>query len=108
LASLKIEDKFSTVYVRKYVRLDKRDLMGSINSTIRSVETLFSLFINRKIYEATTESKRNQREAVISHLTDMATSELRSIGKFLWNKDISVSLAEGRFELKSSGRSVVG
>jgi hypothetical protein len=107
LASFEIEDKFSTVYIRKYVRLDKRDLIGSIDSTIRSIESLFSLFINGKIYEATAQAKHDQREAVISHAIDMLTNELGSIGKFLWNKDISVSLAEGKFELKSSGRSLV-
>jgi hypothetical protein len=60
------------------VRLDKRNLIGSVDSTIRSIETLFSLFITGKIYEAAAQAEHDKRHAVVSHIANVITSELRS------------------------------
>jgi hypothetical protein len=107
LASLRIGDKFSTVYVQEYIKLDKHNLMESIDSTIRSVESLFSLFITGNIRDATRQVKKDQSQATISHIMDTISRQLRSIGKNLSEKDISVSLVEGKFELRSSQSSIV-
>ena len=107
LASLRIGDKFSTVYVQEYIKLDKHNLMESIDSTIRSVESLFSLFITGNIHDAIRQVKKDQSQATISHIMETITRQLRSVGKFLSEKDISVSLTEGKFELRSNQSSIV-
>jgi hypothetical protein len=107
LASLRIGDKFSTVYVQEYIKLDKHNLMESIDSTIRSVESLFSLFITGNIRDAIRQVKKDQSQATISHVKDTISRQLRSVGNFLSDKDISFSLAEGKFELRSNQSSIV-
>jgi hypothetical protein len=107
LASLKIGDKFSSVYIQEYIKLDKHNLTESIDSTIRSVESLFSLFITGNVHDAIRELKKDQSEETISHIVDTITRQLRNVGKFLSEKDISISLMEGKFELRSNQSSIV-
>jgi hypothetical protein len=107
LASLKIGDKFSSVYIQEYIKLDKHNVTESIDSTIRSVESLFSLFITGNVHDAIREIKRDQNQETISHIVDTITRQLRSVGKFLSEKDISISLMDGKFELRSNQSSIV-
>jgi hypothetical protein len=98
LASLKDEDYSPTVYVR----IDNKDLINSATLTVSCIERLFNLFIGREIFEALNQAKKDSREASISHIKIKMVGALRQLGKFLWEKDINVSLLEGKLQIKNS------
>ena len=95
--------KFPTVYVK----IDNKKLLNSPDLAIDTVYTLFNLFIAGKISEAMREYERVKRDEFISRLKASVTNALKEIGNrvggFLAERDISVSLVEGKFELKKSG-----
>lgn len=97
LASLPTE--FSTTYVR----IDSKEILNSPNLAIECVQTIFNLFIQGKISEARNQVKGYERDALISHLKGIITNALKGMRKFLGERDIIVSLIEGKFELRRSG-----
>lgn len=97
IASLTDENYSSTVYVR----LDKKELLNSIDMTTQCIERLFNLFIGGEISEALDQAKSDQRDAVISNVKSKVIIALSGFKKFLWEKDIEVSLFEGKFQIKS-------
>lgn len=105
LASLPTE--FSTTYVR----IDSKKLLNSPNLATECVQTIFNLFIQGKISEAMSKVKRYERDALISHIkgimTDALKDALKGMSKFFEERDIIVSLIEGKFELKRSGGGVI-
>lgn len=97
LASLPTE--FSTAYVR----IDDEKLLKSPDLVIKCVQRLFNLFIDKKISEALNQFKIDQRGLLLSHLKSIVTNAIKEVWKFFLERDISVSLTEGKFELKKSG-----
>jgi hypothetical protein len=89
-----------------YVKIDNEKLLNSQNFAIDTVYTLFNLFIAGKISEAMCEYEKVKREESISRLKNTVANALKNtgnkIGGFLAERDISVSLAEVKFELKKS------
>lgn len=96
LASIKTERYSSTAYVK----IDSEHLLNSPDLTIRSLERLFNLFIGGEIAEAMKQVTTDQRNAIVSNLKRVTVKALKEIANFLSDKDISVSLIEGKFELK--------
>ena len=85
------------------MRLDNKDLLNSPDLTIQSLERLFNLFIGGQISEPMKKAKSEQRTAVIFRMKEIIIKKLKEIANFLSDKDITVSLIEGKFELKHSG-----
>lgn len=85
-----------------YVRIDNQRLLNSPN-LIECIQRLFNLFIDRKILEALSQFKKDQRDLFISHLKNIVTNALKGTIEFVGERDISVSLIEGKFEIKKSG-----
>jgi hypothetical protein len=98
LSSVKTERYYSTFFVR----LGSKILLHSVDLTIKSIERLFNLFIGGQISEALSQYRHDQRNAFLSKLKVVILNSLKVIAKFLSDRDISISLLEGKFELKRS------
>lgn len=96
LASVKTERYYSTFFV------DSKILLHSVDLTIKSIEQLFNLLIGVQISEALSQYRHDQRNAFLSKLKVVILNSLKVIAKFLSDRDISISLLEGKFELKRS------
>jgi hypothetical protein len=96
LAALKYENYYSTAYVR----LDSKELLQSVDLTIKSVEKLFDLFIGGEICKALKEVESKKREVIISHVKDKVINLLKQLANYLSDRDISVSVLEGKLEIK--------
>ena len=92
-----------TEFSTAFVKIDSKRLLNSPNLAIECLQTLFNLFIDEKISEAISQAKHAERDALISHLKGIITDALNGMRKFLGERDIIVSLAEGKFELRRSG-----
>jgi hypothetical protein len=90
IASLKDANDLSTAYVK----LDNPSLLKNIGSIVECVQRLFILFIRGAISEALEEGGKNN--AVLKH---KIVEGLRSLGTYLKDKDIEVSLLEGKFSI---------
>ena len=99
LASMKTDNYYSTAFVR----LDNRDLLKNGDKTVECLGELFNLFISGQVSMAINQAGRDQRDASLSVLRSKIVSALTIIGSALNEKDISVSLLEGKFEIKNRG-----
>jgi hypothetical protein len=96
-----IED--GVYYSTAYVRLDNEKLLNSTDLTIKSLERLFNLFINQEIVQALKQAQKDGRNALVSYIKNEMSIVLKKLGRYLSERDIGVSLFEGKFELKKSG-----
>ena len=92
----------NSCYSTAYVRLDNKELFESVESTIECVEILFNLFIDGEITEALNQANNAQHDAIVYSIKKKIINVLNTMGKFLSDRDISVSLFEGKFELKKT------
>ena len=90
-------------YLSAYVRLDSKHLLDSPDRTIECVRELFNLFLQGKVAEAVSHAKWEQRAAVVVRLGHFFTGALKGLRDFIAARDISVSILEGKFELKRRG-----
>jgi hypothetical protein len=85
-----------------FVRLDSAALLGSPDRALRCVQELVTLFLRGDVAEAIAKGKWSQRAELLHLLADCVSAALASIGDFVAERDLSVSLFGGRFELKRS------
>jgi|HubBroStandDraft_6_1064221.scaffolds.fasta_scaffold12255_6 hypothetical protein len=90
---------FATIYAR----LDSTQLLSSPERTLDCVLKLFNLYIQGKVAEAVVEAKSRERKELLRLVTRFMVNALKSIGEFIAERDISISIVEGKFELKRSG-----
>ena len=90
-------------YVTTYARLDSQHLLNSSDRTVECVQKLFNLFIQGEVAKAVSKAKWSQRKEVLLSLTHLFANALKSVAGFIADRDISVSVLEGKFELKRSG-----
>lgn len=86
-----------------YVRLDSKHLLASPERTAECVQGVFNLFIQGKVSEAIAQAQWDQRVAVIARLGRVFAGALTGLRDFIAARDISVSVLDGKFELKRSG-----
>jgi hypothetical protein len=98
IASLKTERYYETLYVR----IDSQSLLQSADLTIKSVERILNLLIGGEISQALSQYGHDRRFAFVKRVI---LNPLKKIANFLSDRDISVSLVEGKFDLKRSGGS---
>ena len=85
-----------TEFSTAYVKIDSKRLLKSPNYAIECVQTVFNLFIGGEISKALRQPNRSYLKAIIA-------DALKGMKKFLDERDITVSLMEGKFELRRSG-----
>ncbi len=98
LASIKEGD-----FPSAFVRIDSKNLIDSAELTVKSVERIFSLFLTGQIAQAIEKSRQDNRNALITRIRGLVADALKQVAKYLSDKDISISLFEGKFEIKKSG-----
>jgi hypothetical protein len=86
-----------------YVRIDSTSLLASTERTMRCVAEVTTLFLRGAVTEAIKAGKWRQRSELLRIVGTCVRSGLQSIWNLLSERDISVSVFEGRFELKRSG-----
>ena len=91
-------EEFSTAYVR----IDNKKLLNSPD-LMECIQRLFNMFIDKKISEALSQFKKDQRDVFVTNLKSIVNNTLKGVWTFLEERDVSVSLIEGKFELKKSG-----
>jgi len=90
--------------VTVYARVDSGKLLIDTNATMNTVERLYHDFLRGLVTEALTDAKKAGRLAEIKYylgkLKDGSESVLGGIKDFLEERDIEVSIFEGKFILK--------
>jgi len=86
-----------------YARLDGKHLLSSAEETLKCVEKVFTLFLQGDVKAAIACAKWTQRAELLAWIGGWFMNALKALGKFVADRDISFSLAEGRLELKKSG-----
>jgi hypothetical protein len=89
-----------TYYSTAFVRIENKRILNSVDLTIKSVERLFNLFIDGSVSSAIKQGEQDNREATRTRIKDIIISAIKQTGEFLTERDITVSLIEGKFELK--------
>lgn len=79
-----------------YVKIESKTLLTDTDLTIECVQKVFNLFMEGKIAEAINQAAESKAEAIISRVKAV----IISVVNFLKEADITISLTEGKFELK--------
>jgi len=87
-------------HLTAFARLDNKSLLGSPDRTIECVQELFNLFLEGKVSEAMSHAKWQERKESLNGLTGFFTGALKSLKDFIFERDISISVVTGTFELK--------
>lgn len=90
-------------YLSAYARLDSKRLLDSSQRTVQCAQEIFNLFLEGKVAQALANAKSRQRTELLKWLGSLVTGVLKPVLKFIDERDISFSVAEGKFELKRSG-----
>lgn len=96
LASVKLENRHFTAFTR----LDNEELLKSVQFTVECVEKLSDLFRGGHILEALQAAKNARLNTMRSSVKNMITNEFKIMGRFLSDRDVVVSLFEGKLELE--------
>ncbi len=88
--------------VTAYVRLDGR-VLSDPHRAITHIENLYLLFLRGSVAEAIKTARWTSKVELARRLGRVIRDGLRRIGSFVADRDLSVSILEGRFELKKSG-----
>ena len=86
-----------------YVRLDSANLLASRERTLQCINEVFTLFLKGDIAKAVSKGKLKQRAELLRIVGSCVNTALGSVWDFVADRDLSVSVFEGRFELKRSG-----
>lgn len=98
LASVGTEAYCPTVYVR----IDSKYLLKDTNKAIELVSKVFNLFISGRVLEALQQARLEQQKAFLSYIKDIIIKGLKEIAGHINEKDISISLLEGKLEVKGT------
>jgi hypothetical protein len=90
-------------YLSAYARIDSKRLLDSPDKTVQCAQEVFNLFLQGKVAGALSSAKSRQRVEMLKWLGGLVSSFLKPVLKFIDERDISFSIAEGKFELKKSG-----
>ncbi|MGH7807529.1 MAG: hypothetical protein ACRENT_05500 [Thermodesulfobacteriota bacterium] len=90
-------------FLTAYVRIDDKKFLSSPNELIACIEALFNLFIQGEVSEAIREFEKAKRDKFISDVKGVVLGALKGVAAYLEKLEITVSLLEGKLELKKSG-----
>jgi hypothetical protein len=90
-------------FVTAYIRIDDKKVLSSPDKVVQCIERLFNLFIGGEISEAIKQFEKDRRNEFISRLGKLMVQALKGLWEFLEDLNISISIAEGKFQLKHSG-----
>jgi hypothetical protein len=85
-----------------YVRLDGR-VIAKPDRAIKLVEELYLLFLQKDIARAIKKASRKSKTELARTISRHILAVLGKVGTYLTEHDFSVSILQGRFEVKKSG-----
>ena len=88
--------------INAYVRLDGK-ILADPGRAIEHIQNLFLLFLTGEIAKAIKQAGRQNRAELARRIGKFIASALTTIGRYVNDHDVTVSILEGRFELKKSG-----
>jgi hypothetical protein len=91
-------------HLTAFARLDNKHLLDSPERATECVQQLFNLFIQGKVREAMSEAKWQQRQELLIVLGNFFAAAFKPVGDLIFKRDISISVLEGKFELKQHGK----
>lgn len=94
----------SDEYLTTFARLDEKKLLASPDRAIECVERLFILFLEGKVKEAISHAKWQERAELARALGGFFASALKGLKDFIFERDFSFSMLQGKFELKKHGK----
>jgi hypothetical protein len=83
-----------------YARLDSESLLSSHDRALKCMEELFNMFLQGKVAEAVTHATWAQRIEVLRTLGGVVGAGLSKITGLVFDRDISISFAHVKLELK--------
>jgi hypothetical protein len=83
-----------------YARLDSELLLTSPERALKCLEDLFNLFLQGKVEEAVSHAKWAQRAEALRTLGGIFRTVLSKITGLVFDRDISISFAQVKLELK--------
>jgi hypothetical protein len=92
----------ATAKLNTYVRLDSAKLLNSPERTVQCVQRVYNLFLRGEVAKAIADAKWTQRIELASFVGQFFIKALQGLWDFISERDISFSVAEGKFELKKS------
>ena len=88
-------------FMNAYVRLDGR-LIAKPDRAIKFVEDLYLMFLQGEIAQAIKRTSRNTKTELARAVGRHIIAALGKVGNFVAERDWSVSILQGRFEIKKS------
>jgi hypothetical protein len=89
------------VLMNAYVRLDGR-LLAKPDRAITLIDTLYLMFLKGEIASAIRKASRKNKTELVRNIMQVIGTALGKVGSFVADRDLSVSILQGRFELKKS------
>lgn len=90
-------------YLTLFAKLDSKQLLSSPDKTVECAEKLFNLFIQGEVAKAISSAKWTQIGELAGAVGSVIGNALKVVGGFIASRDITVSVLEGKFELKHGG-----
>jgi hypothetical protein len=91
-------------HLTAFVRIDEGRLVNDPSRLVVLLQELYGLFLRGEIAAAMSKAKKKQRVEIVRAVGATIARALKSLGGFVADRDVKISLVEGSFELtKSAG-----
>lgn len=88
--------------ITTYVRLDNSRLLSDADRTVVVAQEIYGLFLRGAVAEAASKANWTQRTEGLRAVASSIVKGLQQIVDWIAERDISISIMEGTFELKKS------
>ncbi|OGF59581.1 MAG: hypothetical protein A2Y62_08780 [Candidatus Fischerbacteria bacterium RBG_13_37_8] len=90
----------SEEFLTAYIKIDNKQLLSSPELVIQCIERLYNLFVRGNISEVMKQAERHRLNLIILKIKKITMQALKGIWQFIEGRDISISILEGKFEIK--------
>jgi hypothetical protein len=89
--------------VNVYVRIDSDRLLSDPARAVEAVQEIFGLFLRGEVAAAISKAKWTQRSELAVAVAKTIASAGKELARWIAERDVSVSVVGGSFEIKKSG-----
>ncbi len=86
--------------LNSYIKIDNPKLLTSSDKIMELLQKLFNLYVSGDIAEALKEIKKDDRKMFFEKVSKVVSDALKGVWSFFDERDIKISILEGKFELK--------
>jgi hypothetical protein len=90
-------------HLTAYARLDNDKLLQSHDRSLQCLEELFNLFLQGRVASAVSHAKWAQRTEALRTLGQVLSAALSKVAGLVFDRDIAISFAKVKLELKKTG-----